>query len=225
VSFVTGVVFVVAAVAAAASPAFAQVGASRPPGPFVVDIRGATMAVPDDPSFQPPAPGATLFPTRGFGGEVAAHVYVANVLGARLGLGGGALRIFASTSPPDPPDPTPGTTPPPRTVPDIRSTMTILAPQVSLNFGSRNGWSYVSAGYGTASLRMEASGIADEVVRASGRLPAINVGGGARWFRSDHLAFAFDIRVHIVGARPRAVPEVSTPRTMLMAASVGISLR
>jgi len=210
----------------AASPAFAQVGGPpQPPGPFVVDLRGATMAVPEDPSFQPPAPSGTLFPTRGFGGEVAAHVYVANVLGGRLGLGASALRIYASTSPPDAPDPAPGTTPPERTIPDIRSTMTILAPQVSLNFGSRDGWSYVSAGYGTASLRMETGGLADEVVRESGRLPAINVGGGARWFRSDHLAFAFDIRVHIVGAQSRAVPEVSTPRTTLMAASVGISLR
>jgi hypothetical protein len=67
---------------------------------------------------------------------------------------------------------------------------------------------------------MTPAGSADSGTRSS-----INVGVGARWFAKAHLAFSFDVRVHIVsaGAAEGTVP--ATPRSTLLTASAGISLR
>ena len=208
-----------------AVPASAQIAPSDPPGPYAIDLRGMVLGVPQDPGFFPVVPAGTVIPSRGFGFEAGGHVYVMRVGGGRLGIGASALRVRASSSPPEAPAPAPGTTPTPRTIPDLDATLTIVAPQLSLNFGSAAGWSYVSGGYGFAESRVATGGIARTAERESGRLRSYNAGGGARWFRSDHLAFSFDVRVHIIDAKGQPVPLVSTPRSILMAASVGISLR
>jgi hypothetical protein len=93
---------------------------------------------------------------------------------------------------------------------------------VSLNFGSATGWSYVSAGLGRAQVSTERSsfdkGLASRL--ESGQVTSQNFGGGARWFTSDHLAFTFDLRFHLLSPGT-----VGTPRTRIVSASAGISLR
>ena len=112
-----------------------------------------------------------------------------------------------------------------RTIPDVVATLTTVAPQVSFNFGSTDGWSYLSAGVGIAEVKTAASGTATPVSRESGVLPSINVGGGARWFWNRHLAVTFDLRFHVVSAKERPIPAESTPRTTLVSASAGFSFR
>src|SRR3989338_1983175 len=119
-----------------------------PPGPFAVDVRAATGALPQDPSFFPPVPTATPIPTMSVGFDVGAHVYLFGVGPAQIGLGASLLRAGGSASPPKP-TAAASTTPPPRqTLPDVDTRVQMFTPQLSLNFGSSRGWSYLSAGVG-----------------------------------------------------------------------------
>lgn len=195
-----------------------------PPGPYAIDLHGSFGGFPRDSSFFPLVPTGTVVPTRGFGLEVGGHVYLFRLGPARLGVGVSAMRVRHQTSPADPPST--GTTPPPvQTVPDVEATMTMLAPQVSFNFGTSDGWSYLSAGYGRAQVNTATSGTARGAERENGPLNAMNIGGGARWFRSRHLAVTFDVRFHFLGATPADPPLVGTPRSTILTAGAGFSFR
>lgn len=210
----------------AAVPAAAQTPAPDPPGPYVVDVRGVSGSVPQDAGFFPTVPRGTIIPSRGLGFDLGGHVYLMQVGAARLGVGANLLRVHRVTSPPatTPSSGTP-TPPPPRTIPDVEATLTTVAPQVSFNFGTADGWSYVSAGVGTAQLSTATSGTLTSGALDTGRLSSINAGGGARWFAQRHLAFAFDVRFHLVSAGKGGEIVAGTPRTTLVSAAVGISLR
>ena len=105
--------------------------------------------------------------------------------------------------------------------------MTVIAPQVSFNFGTREGWSYLSGGYGAG--RMYELGLGDRrwvlspagstLVRDDGRAAAINYGGGARWFIRDRVAVGLDLRFHRFAALG------TRPSTKFVVASVGLSVR
>lgn len=167
-----------------------------PPGPYVIDLRGALAAIPDDVVYFPTLSTGSAIPARGFGFDVGGHVYPLRLGLSRVGFGASFMRVRG-------------------TVEDVAATVTTLAPQISFNFGTRAGWSYLSAGYGTAEVRT----LADGDLTEPGRVSAINVGGGARWFLKARLAVGFDIRFHRLGAGDE------TPGTTLMGASVGFSLR
>ena len=80
---------------------------------------------------------------------------------------------------------------------------------MSANFGTRDGWSYLSAGVGIASVATEAADVMPGE-NESGRLRAVNFGGGARWFITARLAFGFDLRAHPIAAgRGRRKPAYS----------------
>jgi hypothetical protein len=109
--------------------------------------------------------------------------------------------------------------------------LTVVGSQLSLNFGSRAGWSYLSAGLGRARLSTRASSFLDEddedeITAARmvehGSRSAVNFGGGARWFAKPRVAFSFDVRFHVIGAGGGEAP---TPGTTRLAATVGVSVR
>ena len=85
----------------------------------------------------------------------------------------------------------------------------MIVPQLSFNFGTSNGWSYLSAGAGPVRIR----------TTRTFNTQSINLGGGARWFLNDHAAIGFDIRVHRLDAKD------TLPRTTLVSASFGLSLK
>ena len=217
-----------------AAPAAAQIGAPGPPGPYVVDVRGATSPIPPDAGFFPPVPPVTIVPSRGFGIEVGAHVYLMRLGPGRLGIGASALRVRGTSSPAKPASGSTSGTTASATRPDVDATLIIFAPQLSFNFGSAEGWSYVSAGVGRAQLTtgtstFGGSGTGTPMAPArsvdSGTRFSTNVGGGARWFAKAHMAFSFDVRLHLLsaGVAEGAVP--ATPSTKILVASAGISLR
>jgi hypothetical protein len=143
-----------------------------PPGPvFVVDVRGATSAIPHSIGLYPNLPDGGSVPARGFGYDVGGHVYLFNLGPARLGLGVNVIGVRGTAT-------------------DATTTFEILAPQLSFNFGSSDGWSYLSLGAGNARVR------AEETASSS----AINAGGGARWFIKRHLGVGFDVRLHKIAA-------------------------
>ena len=203
--------------------AAAQTAAPDRPGPYVVDLRGTTVSLPQDASVFPPVPSATAVPSRAWGLDVGAHVYLAQLGAARLGIGGTFVRA-RGTAAPSPPATTAGSPAPPRTTPDVAALWTAVAPQVSFNFGSRAGWSYLSAGIGRAKLTTRASAFGTTPARLldTGTRSTINFGGGARWFTKARLAFSFDVRFHMMGAGSGDTP---APGATVLAASVGLSLR
>ena len=170
--------------------AVAQSLTPGPPGPFVIDLRGATSGVPTTAALDPELEINARVPTRGFGFDGGAHVYLFGLGPARVGLGASYLRVRATSA-------------------DATVNVQLLAPQLSFNFGTANGWSYLSAGAGPA--RVEGAVAFD--------LGSVNAGGGARWFLNNHVGIGFDIRMHRLPAKREF------PRTTLVSASVGVSLK
>ncbi len=220
----TGMVWLTLCAAAAA-----QTAAADRPGPYVIDVRGTMIALPSDAAFYPPLPSSTAVPSRGFGIDVGAHIYPLQLGPVRLGIGAAFLRARGTVSPGEP-DPDSSSTTGPRT-PEVAALLTTFTPQVSFNFGTRAGWSYLSVGYGRAQISTEASAFVDEDdehevtparVLDNDSGSTVNIGGGARWFVRAHLAFTFDVRVHMIGA---VSGEAGTPSGTEVAASIGLSFR
>lgn len=180
-----------------AAPAMAQPLAPAPPGPYVIDVRGVTSALPGQALVLPSTTQRSAVPTRGLGLEAAVHVLRGRLGPARLGWGAAIMRAAATSTS------------------GVQLSAITVAPQVSFNFGTRDGWSYLSAGGGPS--RFRASGPTLDA-RSSG-VPTINVGGGARWFVRPHVAVGFDLRFH------RAFARDAYASSSLFAAAAGLSIR
>jgi hypothetical protein len=161
------------------------------PGPFVIDVRGVTSGIPASPGLYPDLGDQFVVPARGFGFDVGAHIYLFSLGPARLGIGANYIEVRGTAT-------------------DADATLQTIAPQLSFNFGTSDGWSYLSVGAGTARVK------AIESASSS----AINAGGGARWFMTRHLAVGFDVRFHTIGADGDTMG-ASTQ----VSAAVGLSLK
>lgn len=210
-------VFAVAALLTTAGSSLAQPRAPLPR--FTADLRGASVGLPTSEGWTPVVPGGTQVPARALGFEAGAHVYPARFRIGALGLGATALLSRGKTSPEPPP---PGTESPAVVLPDVTTRLTSLVPQVSVNFGHRLGWSYLSAGMGRARVESDAS----DQSTAMGSVDApwtrtINIGGGARWFINDHIGVGLDLRWHMLAA----VPQTRAPKATLLVAGAGIAIK
>jgi hypothetical protein len=203
---------------AIATPAAAQ--QKEPIAPFVVDVRGAfgrhkaEPSVATDLGVQP----ANL-PTRTLGVAGALHVYPLRIRRVTLGLGGNVVMTRGSKSletvEEGEEEPVEG--------PAVRRHFTTFSPEISLNFGHRAGWSYISGGmFGQSKLYLETE--ASPVTAAPYR-STVNYGGGARWFVRDHIAFSVDFRWYSVAEQAAAAGIVAQPRTTLLVLSGGIAFR
>jgi hypothetical protein len=105
--------------------------------------------------------------------------------------------------------------------------MTSLLPQISINFGHRFGWSYLSAGYGPTKVESAASAIGQLPAASAPDQwnPAINFGGGARWFMKRHLGAAFDVRFTKLSSRSATDTSPFAKRTQIVSVLVGVSLQ
>ena len=196
--------------------------AQSPPGPYVIDVRGSMLGAPGGASFYPPVPANTVAPQRGFGFGAGAHVYPFHLGISRVGMGLDLTRARGTGATPATTATTSGSmTTIVGSAAAVRAAMTVttVAPQLSFNFGTHDGWSYLSAGYGTAQTRAEvtstpAAGTAtSETVTRERRTHAVNFGGGARWFLRERLAVGFDVRFHRL------------PSKQIVGLSVGMSVR
>jgi hypothetical protein len=197
-----------------AVPVAAQV--VEPPGPFTIDVRGAfsTVGRSEDLAL-PRGLQATELPRRVLGFDVGAHVYPVRGT-VTLGVGASLLRLNGTQNPD--PDETGANA----AVTSGTFTLTGIAPQVSLNFGSSRGWSYVGAGVGLSRLTV---GRAESTLESSPQLLTLNMGGGARWFISEHAAFGFDLRFYRVGAKELAGDYVGNPAVSMFVVSAGLSFK
>lgn len=201
--------------ASPASPALPDLPESRPVSGFVVDARGALAKFGQRP-LTAAALGVTAadVPGPGLGGSIGAHVYPLRLGRVAFGVGGEVLLARRSRQKIDSAGEPVGA--------ELQSRFYTLAPQISGNFGHRNGWSYVSAGIGTASFETWPV----DTENPDRRVRAINYGGGARWFTSSHLAFTVDLRFYAVSpALADDAAATERPRARLMVISAGVSVR
>jgi hypothetical protein len=199
------------------SPVEAQT--QEPVGPFAVDMRVALPRFKDDAGVALAlGVDSVNMPTRGLGLVGGAHWYPVGKGRVALGLGGeillsGATKTLAANE--DDPASVEG--------PAVRTRFSAISPQVSLNFGTGRGWSYLTGGLGWASFRTERE--AAPVADAESRPRVLNYGGGARWFAREHVAFAVDLRFYAVGAQVAATGRPAYPSMTLMVFSAGVAFK
>lgn len=200
--------------------ASARVEAQDPPPPIpriVVDLRGSFPKFPRN--FQlADSRGLDLreLPGTGLGIDAGVHLSVLKWKAVTFGLGGlatlGRSRSSAFNVENQP----------------IRRAVTqrftSMTPQLSFNFGTGDGWSYISGGIGRSTWSVVTEGGLLRPADEEG-LRTINYGGGARWFIKRHVAFTFDVRFHDrdPGSPHDGAP--GSPRTRLIIIGAGISLK
>jgi hypothetical protein len=155
-------------------------------------------------------------PRRGLGGVAGVHVYPLRGRTMALGVGAEAMIARGRAQQKD------ATTGDPVGLP-IEQRLISISPQISLNFGHRDGWSYLSAGMGRLSFETF------EGALPPAELPpvksTINMGGGARWFITSHVAFTFDVRFYLT--RPEAASDLfpGRQRSRLTVLSAGFGFK
>jgi hypothetical protein len=188
---------------------------SEPIGLFAADVRVAFPKFKQETSVATELGVDTLdLPTRGLGLVFGAHLYPLRKGVVTLGLGG-ELMMSGRSRTQETPEGTAGQT--------VQTHFSSFAPQISLNFGAKQGWSYISGGlgWGRYTTELEAKPLPDP----EGRLRVINYGGGARWFVNDHAAVSLDLRFYAVNPQEASVGRPAFPRMTILTFSAGLALK
>ncbi len=225
-------VCVFAGTCAAAGAACAQEPTAPIPR-FVIDLHPTVSMFPNDLQQLADSRGLMLadLPSWGIGGQVGVHVYLFKWKAVTVGVGGEAFVAHASSTPSAAAlaaaaaaalaAAAAGTPPTSLPVP-VSERLVGASPQLSLNFGTGHGWSYISGGIGKSQLSLhptaESAGPADAEV-----LLTFNGGVGARWFIKPHLAFSFDVRLY--GVRPGSTFQPGSPYVPVLTIGAGVSVK
>ncbi len=218
-----------AVLALAATPAAAQ-PVDEPLPRLVADFQGSWGGLPSSLGWVPEVPVKTPIPNRGFGIALGGHFYPMRLGIVTFGVGAAAMVARGSG---DPSTVVISTTPGgavvtgEATLPAVTTKMTSLVPQLSMNFGHRFGWSYLSAGYGPTRIESTASavGMLPAVSAPDPWNPALNFGGGARWFMKRHIGASFDVRFTKLSSRAATDTAPGAKRTQIVNLLVGIALQ
>ena len=202
-------------VALAARPVHAQ---DPPPriGLFVVDLHGTVPKFPSDDALLAQSRGMSLteLPGSGLGLQAGAHLYLLRWRAVTFGVGG---ELAASRARQAPAAGVKGVRP-------AEERFTSMAPQLSFNFGTGHGWSYLSGGLGQSIWSLVPEG-QEDYPPDTARLKTLNYGGGARWFIKAHLAFSFDVRFYAINPGSAAYRFPQSPRTTLIIVGAGVSVK
>jgi len=198
-----------------AHPVLAQ---DPPPkiGPYVVDLHATIPRFPQDQQLaQSRGMSLAELPGSGLGVQVGVHVYPLRWRAITFGIGGEFATGRAKQTP----------TAAQVSLRPSTERFTTLAPQLSFNFGTGNGWSYISGGLAQSTWAVVPKGQEGFAADAE-KLKTINYGGGARWFMKRHLAFSFDVRFYAINpGTPFFAGALGSPRTTLLVIGAGASVR
>jgi hypothetical protein len=207
----------------AGSMAGARAACAQEPAPlprFVVDLHATMPMFPNDLQSLADSravPHLTLaeLPGWGVGAQAGVHLYLFRWKALTVGVGGEVMAARATSTPPA------SST---STLRPVEERLVSASPQLSFNFGSGHGWSYLSAGIGRSQWSLhptsEPAGPADAEV-----LTTFNYGGGARWFIKSHLAFSFDIRVYEVQPGSSFGQNPGSPDARVLTIGAGVSVK
>ncbi len=206
----------VAAVLCLLVPAAAFAQGQQPLPVFAADVRIFHSSLGQDPvTANDLSVAPTDLPKHALGGMADVHLYLIRGDGWALGLVGEGILAHGRAQQVD------GQGNP--TGQPVQQYLRGLSGGVSLNFGHRGGWSYVSGAIGPLEFPTYLGDWAP--ADPAPRQYTVNLGGGARWFASPHLAFCFDVRFY------QTTPEVATgvypsrQRKQLLILSAGISVK
>jgi len=198
-----------------AGTAFAQ---EPPPriGPIVLDLHGTIPRFPDEDPALAASRGLSIseLPGTGLGVEAGAHLYFFRWRAITFGFGGEIVTARAKQTPPAAA----------KGLQAVTEGFRSLGSQLSFNFGSGKGWSYLSGGIGRSNWSI----VPDKVPRIPADddvLKTINYGGGARWFIRSHLAFSFDVRFYALNPGTPSAGYPASPRTTFLSIGAGVSLK
>ena len=202
-----------------ASVAGGPARAQEPPpriGPFVIDVHGTVPRFPSEDPQLAASRGMTLgeLPGSGLGVQIGVHLYPLRWRVVTFGIGGELATGRARQTPA-------------AGVAFVRPSeerFTSIAPQLSFNFGTGHGWSYISGGMGQSTWALVPEGQEGFPPDAE-RLKTINYGGGARWFMKDHLAFSLDVRFYAINPGMPHAGFPGSPRTTLLIIGAGVSVK
>jgi hypothetical protein len=189
----------------------------QPIGKFVADVRGAFPKFKQDPNIAT-AIGVTApnLPARALGLVVGAHWYPARLGIVTLGVGGELIVARRNrTLPAAEEGGVEG--------PTVHSQMSSITPQISFNFGKRQGWSYISGGIGGTAFTAERQDA--PLPPQESRTRTFNYGGGARWFSKKHVALSMDLRFYAINAQLLTSTRPAFSRMTLVAFSVGAAFK
>jgi hypothetical protein len=213
---IAGLLCALALALPAGSRAEAQ-DAPKPIGPFVVDVR---VTVPGFAQNQQLADSRGLavadLPGSGLGLDLGAQVYFFKWKAVTFGAGGQLTLARAHSS---------------QQVQDgviiasaVTERYTTIAPQISFNFGTGAGWSYLSGGVGPSVWSVVADGTT-ALPADDERVISFNYGGGARWFAKPHVAFTFDVRFYDIYPGSPEFGFPGSPRTRMLIFGAGVSVK
>lgn len=195
--------------------------AQEPPPPLpliALDLHGSFANLPSDDRELAASRGliAGELPGRAFGGDLGLHLYPLRVRAVTFGIGGQLTFVRAHHAPP--------ATTATALLRPVTARFVSGGAQVSFNFGSGDGWSYLSGGIGRSVWQIIPDG-AEPQASDEEKLKTINYGGGARWFIKRRLAFSVDVRFHAVNPGTPAFGFNGSPRTTLMVVGAGVTLK
>ena len=183
---------------------------------IVIDVQGSVPRFPPDPILAASRGiSETELPGAGLGGQLGAHLYFFKFKAVTFGVGGQAVVTRAKQTPPDNVQ---------NQIKAVTEKFRSLGAQLSLNFGTGSGWSYLSGGIGRSNWSVVPEGRAPLDVDQEA-LKTINYGGGARWFAKTHLAFSFDVRLYAINPGTASAGYPASPRTTFMVIGAGLSLK
>jgi hypothetical protein len=189
----------------------------EPIGRFVFDVRGFYGALKQDPvTAGDLGVTAGMLPVRGLGGVAGAHLYLVRWTRLAFGIGAEAVVARGRAQEAD------AATGEPVGLP-ITQKLRGISPQISINFGHRSGWSYLSAGMGPLSFATYQGPVApgDPPPRKN----TINMGAGARWFNVRHVAFCFDMRFYLTRPEVQTTLYPGRQRVRLVVLSAGVAFK
>jgi hypothetical protein len=186
-------------------------------GPFVVDVRGTVPNFVADPQLaQSRGLTESELPGRGLGADAGVHVYLLRWRAITFGIGGQLTLARSHASA----ESVGGV----ETGRAVTERFASLVPQLSFNFGTGTGWSYLSGGFGKSTRAVVPDG-QPHTPADDERLTTINYGGGARWFTKPHIAFTFDVRFHAIYPGTPQFGFPGSPRSTMLIVGAGVSLK
>lgn len=202
-----------ACIARALAPAAASAQPERPVSGYVVDLRGSVAPYGQNEDLSA-ARGLDPLdtPAVGLGFEAGVHAYLYRWRVITFGLGASYHASRGSRGPEELNS----------RRPPLQTTFSAISPQLSFNFGARDGWSYLSGGIGRSRLSLRS---ADDDEARQRTANTLNYGGGARWFLNDRTAFSLDLRFYAISPLPMLGNESSSPRMTLTVLNIGASFR
>ncbi len=187
-------------------------------GPVALDLRVVLPKFPSDPLLaESRGLNQVELPGLGIGLDGGLHVYLVKWRAITFGVGGEVMASRAHSAPQSAAGQAGFGSP-------VTEQFVTYAPQLSFNFGTGHGWSYISGGIGQSIWSVVHDGEPERGADQE-RLRTIDYGGGARWFIKSHLAFSFDVRFYDIDPGTPELGFPGGPRTRLLVLGAGISLK